>query len=115
MSSRPRDHHQRRFRGSFLGAAGSVSSPAFPVTRFGTVSGRYLDSQNLDNEIPWRYMDSCHLDSRKRVRATVRVRVFVTVKLMVRVSVGFRVSAQVRVRVSYDCPVYDCPDFDCPD
>jgi len=79
------------------------------------VPGRYLVSQNLDNEITRRYLDSCNPDSQKRVRATVRVRVFVTVRLMVRVSVGFRVSAQVRVRVSYDCPVYDCPDLDCPD
>jgi len=52
------------------------------------VSGRYLDSQNLDSEIPRRYLDSQILDSLNRVRVSVRV------------------------RVSYDCPDFDCPDYD---
>jgi len=57
------------------------------------VSGRYLDSLNLDSEIPRQY-----LDSQKWIRARVFVRV--------RVSVSFKVS----VWVSYDCPGFDCPD-----
>ena len=75
-----------------------------------------MESQNLDSEIPRRYLNSCNLDSRNRVRARVRVRVFGRVIVRVRVSVRFRVSVGVRVgaRVSYDCPVYDCPDFGCP-
>jgi len=55
----------------------------------GGVSERYLDSQNLDSEIPRRY-----LDSQNWVRATVFGRVRVTV----------RVSVRFRVRVTYDCP-----------
>jgi len=46
------------------------------------VSGRYLDSQNLDSVIHWR-----HLDSQNRVR--------------------FRVSVRVRIRVDYDCLDFD--------
>jgi len=48
------------------------------------VSGRYLDSQNLDSVIHRQ-----HLDSQNRVK--------------------FRVSVRVRVRISVD---YDCLDFD---
>ena len=57
------------------------------IDKFHSASGRYLDRQDLDSEISWRY-----LDSQNRVRARVFVRV------------------RVRVRVSYDCPVYDCQD-----
>jgi len=49
------------------------------------VSGRYLESQNLDSVIPRQCPN--------RVKVT----------------------DSVRVRVSYDCPDYDCPEFDCPD
>ena len=49
--------------------------------------------QNLDSEIPRRYLDSWNMDRQNLIRATVTV----------------------RVRVSYDCPVYDCPDFNYPD
>jgi len=63
--------------------------PPQAATIVTAVSGRYLDSQNLD--------------SQNRVTARVTVRVFV------------RVRVRIMVRVSYDCPVYDCPDFDCPD
>jgi len=56
------------------------------------VSGQYLDSQNLDSEIPQRYLDSQNLDGQNRVKARVMVSVW------------------VRVRISYDCPDFDCPD-----
>ena len=55
------------------------------------VSGRYLDSQNLDSAIPRRY-----LDSQNRIR--VRARVWVKVSVRARVSVRFRVSVRA---VSY--------------
>ena len=51
-----------------------------------TVSGRYLDSQNLDSEIPWRYMDRYY-------------------RVKVRVGVSYDCPA-------YDCPDFDCTDFD---
>jgi len=63
-----------------------------------SVSGRYLDGQNLDSVIPRRSLDRHNLDSQNGVRVRVRV----------------RVSVRVKVRISYDCPDYDCPDFDCP-
>ena len=54
------------------------------------VSGRYLDSPNLDSEIARRYLDSQNLDS---LDSQNRV----------------RVSVWVRVKISYDCPDFDCP------
>jgi len=66
------------------------------ATRSLTVSGRYLDSRNLDSDITWRYLDSQNLDNQNLVRVRVRLRVSVRV--------GFRVRFRVNcwTRVSYD-------------